>query len=1078
MSEKTNILVVDDSPSNLAELRAALASLGQNLVEAHSGEEALRVLREGDYAVVLLEARMQPLDGHETIRGVRAEERSRHTPVIFLTSVAPPQGAVEQAYALGAVDYLVRPVIPAILRAKVDAFVQLFRRTEEVRRQGERLRELERRQADHALAGTEARSAAVVAAALDGIITIDHDGRIIEFNPAAERVFGYRGPDVLGREIAELLIPPGLRERHQLGLSRHLATGESTILGRRIEMPALRADGVHLLIELAITRVPTDGPPLFTAFVRDITERKRGERRRAAKFAVAQVLTRASTAAAALDGVLEAVCESVDWDVGAIWEVDRPAGVLRCVRFWHKRNVAVPEFAAATWQKRFERGVGLPGRVWSNGVCAWIPDVVADTNFPRASIAAREGLHGAFGFPLLLGRETVGVIEFFSRSVEAPDDDLLVTMATVGAHLGQFLARKRAEEERLASEQRFARFMQHLPGLAWIKDLAGRYVFANDPAMKAFRTQRARLYGRTDEEVFPLETARQFKANDRDALTTPTGVQVVETLEQGDGVMHYSLVSKFPIPGPDGTPALVGGMAIDITDRLQAEAALRSVRENLQIVTDSMAAPVTRCSRDLTYLWVSKAYADMVRLPADEIIGRPIVEVIGPEAFQAIKPRVEEVLSGRPVRYDEMVEYPGQAPRWISAVYTPTFDSAGATDGWVAVIIDIDARKRVEQALKEADRRKDEFLAMLAHELRNPLAPVRNALHIMRMPGVDADTVRLARDLMDRQTSHLVRMVDDLLDVSRIMRNRVELRKERLDLASVFTAAVETARPLIDAQGHQLSVSLPPRPILLEGDPVRLSQVVSNLLVNAAKYSDGPGRISLTGEADGAEAVIRVRDTGVGIDAQLLPHVFDLFTQADRSLARSRGGLGIGLTVVKHLVELHGGSVRAASRGIGEGSEFTVRLPALPSSSSPTRPSGEEARPAAPSRRVLVVDDNLDAAESTAMLLRMLGHEVETAHDGPAALGAVGAFRPDVVLLDIGLPGMSGYDVARALRSRGEHERLVLVAVTGYGQPEDRRSSRDAGFDHHLVKPVAAISLQALFASLPNGCGPGSRQGS
>jgi PAS domain S-box-containing protein len=778
MNDPVNILLVDDQPANLLALRAALGDFGQNLVEAGSGDEALRRLQDDDFAVVLLGVQMRDPDGFETARQIRGRERSRHTPIIFITAYESERFPVEQAYALGAVDYLVKPLVPIILRAKVAGFVELFRKTAEIKRQAEQMRQMERREFERRL----------------------------------------------GEESARL---------------RH-------------------------------------------------------------------------------------------------------------------------------------------------------------------------------------------------------------------------------------SEQLFARFMQHLPGLAWIKDLQGRYVYANEAAEKAFRTPRPELYGKTDDEVFPAETATQFRQNDRRALAGGAGVQVTETLEHEDGVVHHSVVSKFPIPGPDGRPALVGGIAIDVTDQLRAEQARRAAQEQLHIVTDSMSVPVTRCGRDLAYVWVSKPYADWLGRPPEAIVGHPIAEVIGQEAFESLRPHFEQVLSGQAVRYEEEVNYRGLGRRWVNAVYTPTRDAAGRVDGWVAVVLDIDSRKRAEQALQEADRRKDEFLAMLAHELRNPLAPVRNALQVMKMPGVNAEAVRQAREVMERQVQHLVRLVDDLLDVSRVMRNRVELRKERVDLATVLARAVETARPLIDGQQHQLSVSLPAPPVLLEADPVRLAQAVGNLLLNAAKYTDRAGRIWLTGERAGGEAVIRVRDTGVGIDAELLPRIFDLFTQADRSLARSQGGLGIGLTVVKHLVEMHGGAVCARSDGPGRGSEFVIRLPALPPDppGEEMRSGGEEVRPAGSPRRVLVVDDNADAAESAALLLRMLGHEVKTAHDGPSALQAARAFRPEAVLLDIGLPGMSGYDVAKTLRAEPGNGALVLVVVTGYGQDEDRRRSAEAGFDRHLVKPVDPAAVQALLGSL------------
>jgi signal transduction histidine kinase/CheY-like chemotaxis protein len=380
---------------------------------------------------------------------------------------------------------------------------------------------------------------------------------------------------------------------------------------------------------------------------------------------------------------------------------------------------------------------------------------------------------------------------------------------------------------------------------------------------------------------------------------------------------------------------------------------------------------------------------------------------------------------------------------------------------------------RANEALCEADRRKDDFLAMLAHELRNPLAPVRNALQLLKMPGLGAEDARRARDMMDRQVRHMVRLVDDLLEVSRILRGKIELRKERVDLATVVARAVETAQPTIDAQGQELHVSMPEEPIPLEADLVRLAQVFCNLLVNAAKYTNKAGRIWLMAERSGGEAVIRVRDSGIGIAPELLPRIFDLFIQADRSLARTQGGLGLGLTLVRRLVQMHGGSVTATSPGVGQGSEFMVRLPAL-AEGVPEESAGAEepVRAAEVRRRVLVVDDNVDAAESTAVLLRFSGHEIAVAHDGHAALQAVRDFRPEIVLLDIGLPGMSGYDVARALRALPECRGMVLAAVTGYGQEEDRRRSREAGFDYHLTKPLAPSALAEVIVS--TGAGPRS----
>jgi signal transduction histidine kinase/ActR/RegA family two-component response regulator len=396
------------------------------------------------------------------------------------------------------------------------------------------------------------------------------------------------------------------------------------------------------------------------------------------------------------------------------------------------------------------------------------------------------------------------------------------------------------------------------------------------------------------------------------------------------------------------------------------------------------------------------------------------------------------------------------------------FDMALARDfaGRAAIALD---NARLYREVQEADRRKNEFLSMLAHELRNPLAPIRNGVHILRALGGTDPQLREVRDMMDRQVQHLVRLVDDLLDLSRITRGKIRLQTEPVDLSGVVARAVETCLPLIDERRQRLSVALPPQPVRVDGDAVRLAQVVGNLLNNAAKYTEEGGQLWLSAGREGDEGVVRVRDTGMGIPAEMLASVFDLFTQGDHSLDRSQGGLGIGLTLVRQLVEMHGGRVEAHSEGPGRGSEFLVRLPALPVEEPAEAPEpAAPGRPArGPRRRVLVVDDNRDAAESLALLLGVAGHEARVSHDGPSALAAAAEFRPDAVLLDIGLPGMDGYEVARRLRAETDTGRALLVALTGYGQEEDQRRALAAGFDHHLIKPADLDALTALLASVP-----------
>jgi CheY-like chemotaxis protein len=355
---------------------------------------------------------------------------------------------------------------------------------------------------------------------------------------------------------------------------------------------------------------------------------------------------------------------------------------------------------------------------------------------------------------------------------------------------------------------------------------------------------------------------------------------------------------------------------------------------------------------------------------------------------------------------------------------------------------------------------------MLAHELRNPLAPIRNALHIMKQPAGNEALIGQFREMAERQVQHMARLLDDLLDVSRVSRGKIELRKESVDMAAVLHRTVEGVRPLLEERGHQFTVSLPSEPLRVEGDPTRLEQVLTNLLNNAAKYTDPGGRIWLLASREGDEIVLQVRDTGIGIAPDMLPRIFDLFVQADRRLDRSQGGVGIGLTLVRKLVELHGGSVEAYSAGPGRGSAFVVRLSASapePQSRQTEAEGGRLPASALVRHRVLVVDDNVDAADSLAMLLRLAEQEVRVAYDGPTALLIAQAFRPQVVLLDLGMPGMDGYDVAHRLRENPEVKPELLVAMTGWGQEEDRRRSRQAGFDHHLVKPVEPEELEQLL---------------
>ncbi len=458
-----------------------------------------------------------------------------------------------------------------------------------------------------------------------------------------------------------------------------------------------------------------------------------------------------------------------------------------------------------------------------------------------------------------------------------------------------------------------------------------------------------------------------------------------------------------------------------------------------------------------------KGYAD------EEIIGKHFSCFYPPEALERNWPLHELTVARAEGRFeDEGWRIRKDGSRfWANVVITALYDEEGQLHGFAKVTRDMTERKRVE-SLEQAKRQMDEFLAMLSHELRNPLAPIRNAVSIMQGQELRDPTLRWARDVIDRQVEQLSRLVDDLLEVSRITMGKITLKKEPLEIAAIVSRALESSRPWIDARHHRLEVVVPSKPVQVEGDLIRLSQVLLNLLNNAAKYTAEGGAIWLSVTEEGREVLIRVRDSGIGIPSDLLSKVFDLFAQGDRNLDRSEGGLGIGLTLVQHIVRMHGGTVMAYSDGPGRGSEFVIRLPLLEPRLSDTslRGTNNDTATQANARRVLVVDDNFDSAQSMVLLLQLWGDEVHRAHDGPTALKNATECRPHVVLLDLGLPGLNGYEVAQRLRANPDMADVRLVAVTGYGRDEDRQRTRAAGFDDHLVKPVNPTTLKAVFAGL------------
>ena len=506
----------------------------------------------------------------------------------------------------------------------------------------------------------------------------------------------------------------------------------------------------------------------------------------------------------------------------------------------------------------------------------------------------------------------------------------------------------------------------------------------------------------------------------------------------------------------------------DLTEQRRQEQMLRESEERFRMLVEGVKDYALFMLTPEGNIASWNAGAEAIKgYQASEIIGRNFSVFYPPDAIARHWPEHELRMARMTGRFeDEGYRIRKDGSRfWANVVITALFDDKGRLRGFSKLTRDLTMRKQVEE-LQRTERRMNEFLAMLGHELRNPLSPMQTALEVLDLKGSEPATMEWARKVFRRQVHHLARLVDDLLDVSRITSGKISLRFETLDLAALVQDTVEAMRPQVEARNHTFTVRAPNTPLYARGDNTRLAQVLTNLIANASKYTPNGGMIDVGVERDGDFAVINVSDNGIGIAPELVPRMFDLFVQGDRALDRKEGGLGIGLTLVKRLVELHGGSVAAASGGLRQGSQFTVQLPLRAQDAMVDMQGGKASTRQSQPFRVLVVDDNADAAQSIAMLLEILGHRVETLGDALSAVARAPLYQPDLVLLDVGLPQMSGYEVARALRAQPSMRETMLVACTGYGQDEDRRRAREAGFDYHLVKPVHVEDLERIFAEI------------
>jgi PAS domain S-box-containing protein len=649
------------------------------------------------------------------------------------------------------------------------------------------------------------------------------------------------------------------------------------------------------------------------------------------------------------------------------------------------------------------------------------------------------------------------------------EEERLRSVALKNAH-SILLARRRAEEA-FRKQSEWLRITLASIGDAVIStDADCRVTFMNAVAESLTGWTQSEAAGHPLSDVFLIVNDRTREPVENPALLALQSGAVV-------GLANHTVLvardrTERPIddcaaPIRDDSGAVVGVVLIfrDVTERKRAEEAQAHLAA---IVESSQDAIISKTVHGIILSWNAGAVRLFGYSPR-EAIGRSITFIIPTDRLDEEHEILARIVRGEQVAHFETVRVSKQGRRLdISLTVSPIRDSTGTIVGASKVARDITDRKRTEEALWEADRRKDQFIATLAHELRNPLAPLRNGLQVMRLAGEDIDAIARARTMMERQLGHMVRLVDDLLDISRITQNKIELRRSRVLLTDVVSSAVETARPAIEAAGHELTVSLPAEPVHLDADLTRLAQVFSNLLTNSAKYTERGGRIWLVAARQGGEVVVTVRDTGIGIPVESLPRIFEMFSQVDRSIERSTGGLGIGLALVRGLVEMHEGTVTAASEGQGKGSMFTVRLPVLGIYTEPlaAAPSDTGQTSAGIRRRILVVDDNRDSASSMALMLKLLGNDVATAHDGIEAVDKAEEFRPEVILMDVGMPRLNGYDASRRIRQQPWGAPVIIIALTGWGQEGDRAMSKVAGCDGHLVKPVSLADLKKLLTDL------------
>lgn len=847
-------------------------------------------------------------------------------------------------------------------------------------------------------------------------------GRFIRVNRKMCEMTGYSAEELTLRSISDLTHADD--RDTTAALLQQLSRGEIPVIS--IETKMLRKDGSTFWnhLNVSLLRRAAGQAPRASAIFRNISARKEAER----KLYEAEERMRLATQAA---GVFA-------------WDVDLLTGTIR-----YSENMG-QLFGYETLPEKFFSVAGATAVIHPDDregvIQASLPAFEQSGTFSAECRA--ESADGGYVWVHCNGtvvRDAYGHPARFVGIVQNIED------------------RKRAEQALQASQERLSRAIQiETVGVIFFKT-DGRVTEANDAFLRLSGYSRRDLelgLVRWDRMTPPEWMPRSLRAVEEFERMGRTAPYEKEYIRK-DGSRWWALFAATRIAADEGVEFI-----IDITKSKLAEEKLRESEERFRTIADSSPVMIWVTDDAGRIEFVNRSYLDFFGITRARAAQLEWSEIVHSDDREYLKAFSAALRDRQPLHARARVKRHDHQWRWIESRGNPRLGPAGEVTGYVGSSADITELIKSQEAMREADRRKDEFLATLAHELRNPLAPIRNSLQILRLTGDSKPATEQIYEMMERQVNQMVRLVDDLLEISRITRGQIELRKERVSLTTVIQSAVEVSKPLIEDACHHLAISLPPEPLTFEADPVRLEQIVSNLLNNAAKYTNPAGRIWLTAQRESNNVVISVRDSGIGILPDMLPRIFEMFTQVEHSTSRTHGGLGIGLTLVRSLVEMHGGNVEARSEGPGKGSEFIVRLPLDDNPRTEMVRDNMQHSGQLSSRRVLVVDDNRDAADSLGKLLNLAGAEARAVYNGFAALEALPTYQPAVLLVDIGMPEMDGYELARRVRQLPECGDLTLIALTGWGQAEDRQRSQAAGFDFHLTKPADFNTLQMLLDSL------------